>query len=116
MKIKGNDIHLDGNDVARAIDLYIASRDVVVVGPRTVLISTGGEAVIARDVAARVYVDPSGKIVDHRKVSDETELVVRGLFAIIDGHIGAVPHGNPNEVIERAAGLAKSIGVDVTPQ
>ena len=58
----GTDIELDGNELAHAIDVYLAAHDVVVTGPRTVRVLVGGMSVIAREVAISVYVDPSGRV------------------------------------------------------
>lgn len=54
----GIDITLDGNEIAEAIDQYLAARGVTVKGARTTSINE----IIARDVVARIYVDPSGSV------------------------------------------------------
>lgn len=54
----GVDIHLSGNDVARAIDAWLVARGVHVDGPRTVTVN--GELC----EVGRVYVDPEGFVID----------------------------------------------------
>lgn len=61
MKINGNNIILDGDEVATAIDAYLTAHSICVDGPRTIIIAGRTPT-----PAARVYVDPSGRIVDNR--------------------------------------------------
>lgn len=60
----GVDIVLTGDELARAIDLYIYSQNVIVNGPRTVYVN--GDLC----ERARVYVDPSGDVLDRRRRVD----------------------------------------------
>lgn len=60
-------IHLDGNELATAIEAYIVAHGVYVSGPRTV--SVNGK--LCNN--AEVYVDPSGFVVD-----DEQRYTGRG--------------------------------------
>lgn len=53
----GVEIRLTGDDLARAVDLYLSVRGVVVNGPRT--ISYNG---MLLEDTGRVYVDPSGSV------------------------------------------------------
>ena len=68
MRILGNSILLDGNELATAIDAYLVAHNICVVGPRTVFVIDEGEdkRIMARDASVDVYVDPSGRIVDNR--------------------------------------------------
>lgn len=64
MKISGRVIELDGDELAHAVDVYLLAQGVVVDGPRTVTVATGGgRRRIARSVSVSVYVDPSGRVV-----------------------------------------------------
>ena len=54
----GVDINLTGNEVATAIDAYLIAHSIYIAGPRTVMIN--GE----RCKSGRVYVDPSGFVID----------------------------------------------------
>jgi hypothetical protein len=56
----GVSIHLDGNEVASAIYLWLQMQGIDVQGPRTVKINN----IICREVGAHVFVDPSGYVVD----------------------------------------------------
>ncbi len=58
----GSTILLDGNEVARAIDLYIASHGIIVVGPRTVNIDGHDSVEPGHTPGADVFVDPSGRV------------------------------------------------------
>lgn len=69
MTIDGHMITLDGHELATAIDAYLTAHRVSVSGPRTVSVIVDGERTVARDVAVRVYVDPSGRLVDNREAS-----------------------------------------------
>lgn len=57
----GIEISLTGEEIAIAIDLYLYSKGVLILGPRTTQVNNelcqGGE----------VYVDPSGYIIAYRK-------------------------------------------------
>lgn len=55
MRIIGNSIHLDGNEVATAIDAYITAHRVHVSGPRTI----SADNKLLRDTDFLIYVDPS---------------------------------------------------------
>jgi hypothetical protein len=46
-------IHLDGNEIATAIDAYLVSQKVYVSGPRTI---TANDTIL-RDVNAKVFVE-----------------------------------------------------------
>jgi hypothetical protein len=56
---KGTHIELDGNELAHAINSYLYAINVVIVGARTVTVSTNeGDSGLCG--GAHVYVDPSG--------------------------------------------------------
>lgn len=64
MKISGRTIELDGDELARAVDVYLLAQGVVVDGPRTVSVAiAGGPQTIARSVSVSVCVDPSGRVI-----------------------------------------------------
>lgn len=54
----GVDIFLTGDEVATAIMAYLVARGVHVAGPRTIVVND------ELCVAGRVYVDPSGFVID----------------------------------------------------
>jgi len=59
---KGTNIVLDGTELAHAIDAYLYVLGISVQGPRTITITTkDGESGLCG--AARIYVDPSGRVV-----------------------------------------------------
>lgn len=66
MQVKSNAVMLDANELATAIDAYLAAHNLSVSGPRTVYIMCHGKRHIAQDCEAGVYVDPSGRVVDNR--------------------------------------------------
>lgn len=55
----GVNLVLDGDEIARAIDTWLLSQEVVVRGPRTIRID--GE--VCRYALASIYVDPSGFVI-----------------------------------------------------
>lgn len=59
---KGTTVYLDGDELAHAIHSYLYARDVVIDGASTVTISTTDGA-YGRCHGARVYVDPSGRVI-----------------------------------------------------
>ncbi len=64
MKISGCTIELDGNELARAVDVHLLAKGVVIDGPRTILIATaGGPQTIVEEVAVYVYIDPDGRVI-----------------------------------------------------
>lgn len=64
MKILGRTIELNGNELARAIDVYLLAQNVVIDGPRTIRIATaGGPCTIAGKVSVSVYMDPAGRVI-----------------------------------------------------
>lgn len=74
MKVLGYEgwIYLDSDELATAIDAYLAAHRVNVTGPRSMNIigkSDAGPTVIVSSANidyVRIYVDPSGKLVDNR--------------------------------------------------
>jgi len=58
-------IRLSGDELAKAVDLYLHSQDVIVRGPRT--ITYKGKLLKG---ACRVYVDPSGLVIHKGKKYD----------------------------------------------
>lgn len=62
----GIDITLNGKELASAVDLYLVSQGVTVVGARTI---TYKEKLLKRGL--RVYVDPSGHVIDARVKNSE---------------------------------------------
>ncbi len=67
MKIVGNEVRLSGDEVATAIDAYLVARRICVDGARTITVS-GHSYPEATGLlqGAKVYVDPSGRLVDNR--------------------------------------------------
>lgn len=55
----GVEVNLTGDELAMAVDLFLYSRQVLVVGPRTVKVN--GQ----KCESAQVYVDPSGYVMDN---------------------------------------------------
>jgi hypothetical protein len=66
MKITERTVELDSNELATAVDAYLAAHRVNVFGPRTISFVIEGERHLARDVTAQVYSDPIGRINDNR--------------------------------------------------
>ena len=70
MKIEGDTIYLTADEVATAIDAYLTAHQVNIDGPRTISqprspsLLTGEWSLVT---AARIYVDPSGRIFDNRE-------------------------------------------------
>jgi hypothetical protein len=58
----GVDVRMTGDEVATAIDAYLVSHGIHVVGPRTVTVNG------CLCEAGSVYVDPSGKVVTDGRV------------------------------------------------
>lgn len=68
MKIDGNLVYLDGNELALAVDAYLVAHRVAVIGPRTIRIGIDGigidgERYLCRDVDLSVVGE---RIVDNR--------------------------------------------------
>ena len=67
MIVQDDKVLLTGNEIATAIDAYLATHRISVTGPRAIrIIVDGGEERFARDVTSIVYVDPPGILVDNR--------------------------------------------------
>ena len=64
MKIEGDTIYLTADEVATAIDAYLTAHQVNIDGPRSPSLLTGEWSLVT---AARIYVDPSGRIFDNRE-------------------------------------------------
>lgn len=73
MRIDGNTITLDGDELAIAVDAYLAAHRIHVTGPRTIRYRTRGAHDLALGEAAQVYVDPSGRVVDNRDAPTAAE-------------------------------------------
>ena len=59
----GVDIILDFDELARAIDLYLYSKEIYIDGPRTIWIN----GKLIREKVCRVSVDPSGSVLEGGK-------------------------------------------------
>ena len=65
MRIRGNTVTLNGNELATAVDAYLKAHNIAVCGPRTIRIRTlYGDSGLCGE--AKIIVDPSGKLVDNR--------------------------------------------------
>jgi hypothetical protein len=63
----GIDIKLTGNELAKAVDLYLYSQDLYVSGARTIRVN--GD----KCKSASVYIDPSGSLIkDGERISGRT--------------------------------------------
>lgn len=63
MRIDGNLVYLEGNELATAVDAYLAAHRIAVVGPRTIRIGVDGDRYLCRDVDVSVVGE---KVVDNR--------------------------------------------------
>jgi hypothetical protein len=70
VRIDGNDIHLDGCEVAAAIAAYLVAHGVHYTGPRTIRLTEPERG--AATGGARVHVDPGGRILDSRAAPDDS--------------------------------------------
>ena len=71
MKIDGNLVYLDGNELATAIHAYLTAHRVTVVGARTIRIGFDGDRYLCRDVEVSVASDR--QVIDNR-----SKIVVEG--------------------------------------
>ena len=70
MRVVGNAVELDGDELATAVDAYLAAHRIAVVGPRTIRIFDGNGWALCGETGARVIVDPSGRVVDARQPAE----------------------------------------------
>lgn len=66
MTIIGQEIQLDGDELATAVDAYLAAHNICVSGSRTITYSTVFSQRYGLGRGAKVYVDPRGRIYDNR--------------------------------------------------
>jgi hypothetical protein len=72
MKIVGNRIDLDGDEVAVAIDAYLVAHRVHLEGPRTIRLFTPDDKFLFSEVDVEINVDISGHIADNRVKGNES--------------------------------------------
>ena len=69
MKITDREVLLSGDELATAVDAYLAAHNINIFGPRTVRVATL-EGLWGLCGGAKVYVDPSGVIRDNRSACE----------------------------------------------